>query len=124
MKPIPIFEPLKWSIKDFDIGRPLGTGKFGHVYLARERQSKCIVVLKALSKKQIFNANYCQQIGREIEIQSHLNHENILKMYGYFWDAKRIYLILEYAADGELFKILKNQPFRRFDEQNASKYIR
>jgi len=36
----------KWSLEAFDIGRPLGKGKFGNVYLAREKQSKFIVALK------------------------------------------------------------------------------
>ena len=36
----------KWSLEDFDIGKPLGKGKFGNVYLAREKQSKYIVALK------------------------------------------------------------------------------
>lgn len=35
-----------WSSKDFEIGRRLGRGKFGRVYLARERKSKLIVALK------------------------------------------------------------------------------
>lgn len=30
----------------------------------------------------------------EIKLQSYMNHPNILKMYGYFHDAKNIYLIL------------------------------
>lgn len=36
----------RMSLDDFDIGRPIGTGKFGHVYLAREKKSKFIVALK------------------------------------------------------------------------------
>jgi len=28
----------KWSEKDFEIGKPLGQGKFGNVYLAREKK--------------------------------------------------------------------------------------
>lgn len=35
-----------WQLTDFDIGKPLGRGKFGNVYLARERDSKYIVALK------------------------------------------------------------------------------
>ncbi len=35
-----------WRLSDFDIGRPLGKGKFGNVYLAREKRSKYIVALK------------------------------------------------------------------------------
>jgi len=36
----------RWQLSDFDIGRPLGKGKFGNVYLAREKKSKFIVALK------------------------------------------------------------------------------
>eukprot|EP00882_Tetradesmus_deserticola_P014665 GHRQ01015603.1.p2 GENE.GHRQ01015603.1~~GHRQ01015603.1.p2 ORF type:complete len:177 (+),score=45.24 GHRQ01015603.1:226-756(+) len=35
-----------WQLSDFDIGRPLGRGKFGNVYLAREKKSQYIVALK------------------------------------------------------------------------------
>jgi hypothetical protein len=28
-------------------------------------------------------------------------------MYGFFWDDKKIYIILEYAPGGELYKDLK-----------------
>ncbi|XP_035204994.1 aurora kinase B-like, partial [Stegodyphus dumicola] len=39
--------PMKeFTIDDFDIGRPLGRGKFGRVYLAREKNSQFIVALK------------------------------------------------------------------------------
>lgn len=50
-------------------------------------------------------------------------HPNILKMYGYFHDDKRIYLILEYAPNGELFKELNAQPDKRFDEVRTATYV-
>ena len=31
-------EKRRWTLNDFDIGKPLGRGKFGHVYLAREKR--------------------------------------------------------------------------------------
>ena len=36
--------------------RPLGKGKFGNVYLAREKKSKYIVALKVLFKSQLQKA--------------------------------------------------------------------
>ena len=39
-----------WNLSRFDIGRPLGKGKFGSVYLAREKKHKYIVALKILFK--------------------------------------------------------------------------
>lgn len=57
---------------NFDIGRALGKGKFGNVYLAREKKSKFIVALKVLFKSQVQKAGVEHQLRREIEIQSHL----------------------------------------------------
>ncbi|XP_013382422.1 aurora kinase A-A [Lingula anatina] len=111
----------KWALADFDIGRPLGKGKFGNVYLAREKKSKFIVALKVLFKSQLQKAGVEHQLRREIEIQSHLRHINILRLYGYFYDETRVYLILEYAPRGELYKELqKNQ---RFDDKRTATYI-
>ncbi len=61
-----------WSLENFDIGRALGKGKFGSVYLARERQTKFILALKVLFKKQLEKAGVEHQLRREVEIQSHL----------------------------------------------------
>ena len=66
-------KPLrKWSLNDFDIGKPLGNGKFGKVYLAREKKSHFIVALKVLYKGQLSKAGVEHQLRREIEIQAHL----------------------------------------------------
>lgn len=66
-------KPLrKWSLNDFDIGKPLGNGKFGKVYLAREKKSHFIVALKVLYKAQLSKAGVEHQLRREIEIQAHL----------------------------------------------------
>ena len=70
----------RWKLEDFDIGRPLGKGKFGNVYLAREKSSKYIVALKVLFKSQLQKAQVEHQLRREIEIQSHLRHPNILRL--------------------------------------------
>lgn len=111
----------RWTIDDFDIGKPLGKGKFGNVYLAREKQSKYIVALKVLFKSQLQQSNVEHQLRREIEIQAHLRHPNILRLYGYFYDKEKVYLILEYAAKGELYKELVRKT--TFDEKTAATYI-
>ncbi|KAK6479509.1 aurora kinase B-like isoform X2 [Huso huso] len=111
----------RWSLENFDIGRPLGKGKFGNVYLARERQSKFILALKVLFKTQLEKAGVERQLRREVEIQSHLRHPNILRLYGYFHDSSRVYLILEYAPKGELYSEL--QRCGKFNEQRSATYI-
>uniref|UniRef100_A0A672GW88 non-specific serine/threonine protein kinase n=1 Tax=Salarias fasciatus TaxID=181472 RepID=A0A672GW88_SALFA len=111
----------RWNLEDFDIGRPLGKGKFGNVYLARERQTKFILALKVLFKKQLEKAGVEHQLRREVEIQSHLRHPNILRLFGYFHDATRVYLILEYAPKGELYSELQRRG--QFPEDISATYI-
>jgi Protein kinase domain len=111
----------RWKLDDFEIGKPLGQGKFGRVYLAREKKTKCIVALKVLQKSQLLRANFEHQLRREIEIQSHLRHRNVLRMYGFFYDATKIYLILEFSVGGELYKKLQDKG--RFDERSSAKMI-
>ncbi|KAH8875871.1 Aurora kinase A [Schistosoma japonicum] len=72
------------------------------------------------------------QVQREIEIQSHLKyiycmlynnfrHPNIVRMYSYFYDTKRIYLVLEYVPRGELSKDITR--FGRFGDNRAATYV-
>lgn len=50
-------------------------------------------------------------------------HPNILRLLTWFHDARRIYLVVEFAAGGELYKHLTNSPKGRFPEAKAAKYI-
>ncbi|KAK4530255.1 hypothetical protein CCYA_CCYA03G1112 [Cyanidiococcus yangmingshanensis] len=114
-------ERRPWTLSDFEIGRPLGRGKFGNVYLAREKRTRYIVALKVLFKSQLQKAGVEHQLRREIEIQSHLRHPNILRLFGYFHDETRVFLILEYAGRGELYREL--QRCGRFSERRTATYI-
>ncbi|KAH6830816.1 ataurora3 [Perilla frutescens var. hirtella] len=111
----------QWSLSDFDIGKPLGKGKFGRVYLAREIKYKYIVALKVIFKAQIEKYGLHHQLRREMEIQSTLRHPNVLRMYGWFHDDERIFLILEYAHGGELYQELCK--LGHLSERQSATYI-
>lgn len=113
--------PKAWHLGMFEIGKPLGKGKFGRVYLAKEKSSGFVCALKVLHKSEIQQGKVEKQVRREIEIQSHLAHPNILRLFGHFHDAKRVFLILEFAGQGELYKHLRKE--QRFPEWKAAQYI-
>lgn len=48
---------------------------------------------QALYKTQLQQYKVEHQLRREIEIQSHLRHPNILRLYGYFYDDVSAYLL-------------------------------
>ena len=112
--------PASWTLDDFEIGRPLGRGKFGNVYLAREKRTRTVVALKVLFKSQLAAARVEHQLRREVEIQSHLRHPHVLRLYGYFHDAEKAYLVLEHAPGGEVYREL--QRLGRLDEPKAARY--
>uniref|UniRef100_A0AC34QTF9 Aurora kinase n=1 Tax=Panagrolaimus sp. JU765 TaxID=591449 RepID=A0AC34QTF9_9BILA len=75
-------------------------------------QTKCVTVTAVTPNGKV----------REIEIQCRLKHPNILMMFNYFSDDKKIYLMLEYALGGELYKQLQKEKF--FSEEKSANYIR
>ncbi|KAI1786844.1 kinase-like protein [Ganoderma leucocontextum] len=112
----------EWHLTDFDIGRPLGKGKFGRVYMVRTKgEPNYILALKCLYKSEIVQSRVEKQIRREIEIQQNLRHPHVLRLYGYFHDEKRIFLMLEFAGKGELYKQLTK--YGCFTEKRSSRYI-
>ncbi|KAK4872254.1 hypothetical protein RN001_016378 [Aquatica leii] len=116
-------ENYNWSLNNFELGTRIGRGKLGRVFIAREKQTGYLVALKTLLKKEVASNHMEQQVLREIEIQSHLKHKNILELLTWFHDDFRIYLVLEYAGKGELYEHIRKSPKGRFNEDRSSKYI-
>lgn len=117
-----------WSIEDFSVGKSIGRGKFGNVYSARQKMPKdrngkripgtgAQVALKVLFKAPMVAAKCIHNLRREVEIQSRLKHPNIVQLYGYFDDAKSVYLILQYINGGEVYKhVRRNTSEGRVEE--------
>ena len=141
-----------WSLADFDIGKPLGRGKFGNVYLGREKRTQAVIALKVIFKRQVEKHDVLKQVCRgrsnphtararskvaprrelitpvpapqlkeEVEIQARLKHPRVLRLYGYFHDEKRVYLVTELAPNGELFKLLQKE--KQFDEPQVARWV-
>lgn len=109
------------TVEDFQIGKCLGKGRFGSVFLAKDKRTQILVALKVIKKKMIKDAKMANQIKNEIKIQSCLSHPNVLTFYGFFQDSEQFYLILEYAPHGELYKRLKKQVIIFFVKNKKNK---
>ncbi|KAJ1701656.1 hypothetical protein LUZ63_001435 [Rhynchospora breviuscula] len=116
-----IEEKKEWKLQDFEIGKFLGEGKFGKVYLAREIESGFPVALKVIFKEKLDKYQFWEHLTREIVIQSSLQHPNVLRLFAWFHDETRIFLVLEYAANGELYKLLRS--VGHFTEKRAATYV-
>jgi aurora kinase, other len=72
--------PKEFHLSMFDIGKPLGKGKFGRVYLAQEKRTGFVCALKVMHKQELVSSKVEKQLRREIEIQSNLRFATQLDM--------------------------------------------
>lgn len=89
------------NIKDqYFFEKKLGSGGYGAVYLARNKQTGVKVAVKAMQKGKITDYTAFQN---EINILMMLDHPNIIKLHE-TWETDRIcFLVTELCEGGELF---------------------
>lgn len=109
------FEKVKSGINKG--GYILGSGGFGEVYLAKNKQNGSYIAIKEMNKKRIVDAGHgLDLIYKEIYYNGRLIHENIIQLYSFHEDASNIYLLMEYADSGNLYaNIRKNGGFSEFE---------
>jgi serine/threonine protein kinase len=86
----------------------IGNGAFGVVHMAHDFTSNKNVALKIIPKRTVLKNGSIQNVRAEVEIQTSLNHERIVKCFGYFERKESITLVLEYAAHGNLRAYMKD----------------
>ncbi|KAG2436217.1 hypothetical protein HXX76_006529 [Chlamydomonas incerta] len=112
---------VHWSLEDFIVTRRLFKGSRTAVYKATCKYSGAAVALKVyfLAKTP---TNTLHQIVREIQIHASLNHHNVLPLYAAFKDPKRLVLVLEHAARGDLYNLHANVD-RQLNEDQARQAV-
>uniref|UniRef100_A0A673YPH2 non-specific serine/threonine protein kinase n=1 Tax=Salmo trutta TaxID=8032 RepID=A0A673YPH2_SALTR len=89
----------------YDIERTLGKGNFAVVKLARHRITKTEVAIKIIDKSQLDAVNL-EKIYREVQIMKMLDHPHIIKLYQVMETKNMLYLVTEFAKNGEIFDYL------------------
>ncbi len=95
----------------------IGKGQFGKVHIAQKiedylrnrdekRESNTLYACKTISL-QGKNSKQIEEIEREAEVMSRLNHPNIIRLNKALRTKNTIYLITEYCDQGDLKTFLK-----------------
>ncbi|KAM7137861.1 serine/threonine-protein kinase SIK2 isoform 1-T1 [Macrochelys suwanniensis] len=91
----------------YDIEGTLGKGNFAVVKLGRHRITRSEVAIKIIDKSQLDAVNL-EKIYREVQIMKMLDHPHIIKLYQVMETKSMLYLVTEYAKNGEIFDYLAN----------------
>ena len=111
------------TIDDFKLGKALGIGQFGQVWLAQHKKERFVCAIKIINMSNIKENVQVKNIRREIEIHLNIVHKYIIQMYGYFYDSEKLYLVMEYCGEnGDMFKLLRNR--NSLEYNLVKKYIR
>ena len=105
-------------LSDYNILGIIGKGTFSIVKLGENKLTKEKVAIKIMEKNKIIDQEDLKRIQREIEMLKSLNHPNVIKIYKISEDSKKIYIIMEYCENGELFNRIVNK--QRLNEDEAA----
>ncbi|XP_026083949.1 serine/threonine-protein kinase Sgk1-like [Carassius auratus] len=98
------------SVADFDYLKVIGTGSFGKVFLATQRENGRYYAVKVLKKHIILTRKEERNVMCEHRVLlKTLNHPFLVKLHFSFQTKDRLYLVLDYACGGELFYHLQRE---------------
>jgi len=108
--------------KKYTLVSKIGSGAYGTVYKVMHRDLNQLRAMKVISKQYVLSQDGDQSFLKEIEVLSNLDHPNILKIYEYFVDENKYYILMELCEGGELYeKIIE---FQYFSEHDAAKIMK
>ena len=88
-----------YKLSDFTTIKHLGKGGFGRAYLVRRNSDEVELCLKEIPLKE----GVCsEETEREAKMLSGLKDQHIIKYYGSFIESGTFYIVMEYAAKGNL----------------------
>jgi len=86
----------------YEILRTLGRGSTAIAKLAVHKESGESVAIKMMTHRDLYKLQMTEQVRREIEALSKLNHPNVLRLYEVLENPKEMYIVTE-LADQDLF---------------------
>ena len=91
------------SIRDFEVGKELGKGAFGSVFIVKRKEDSNIYAMKRVKISQL-NTKERENALNEVRILASLNHQNIVGYKEAFFEeeSRTLNIVMEYADDGDL----------------------
>jgi 5'-AMP-activated protein kinase catalytic alpha subunit len=92
--------------RDYELGQCIGTGGFSTVHLAIHLNSFQKVAIKTYSKSAL-SASSQAHISEEIALLRRIKHASCVGLREVVGTSSHLYLVMEYAGGGNLFRLVK-----------------
>jgi tRNA A-37 threonylcarbamoyl transferase component Bud32 len=96
------------SVDFYSIGKVLGEGAYGKVLNATHIMTGQKVAVKTFEKAKLVDLVARKRVSREIRILKYLDHPNIVQLFEVIDQPQRRYIIMEFAAGGDLCKYVRD----------------
>ena len=106
----------------YRIGKALGLGSFGEVRKCESKLTGTVRAVKILNKTSLKERDVLR-FHYEIELLRELDHPNIIKVFEYFVDPEKIYIVTEICTGGELYEEINKRKGKGFTEDEAGAII-
>ncbi|PKK80071.1 Pkinase-domain-containing protein [Rhizophagus irregularis] len=103
----------------YTLHEKLGTGSFGTVYKAINKETNQVVAIKQIDLED--SDDDISEIQQEIALLSQCDSSYITRYYGSFVKGFKLWIVMEYLAGGSCLDLLKPGPF---DEQHIAIILR
>eukprot|EP00826_Nyctotherus_ovalis_P060314 TRINITY_DN8447_c0_g1_i2.p1 TRINITY_DN8447_c0_g1~~TRINITY_DN8447_c0_g1_i2.p1 ORF type:complete len:230 (-),score=58.14 TRINITY_DN8447_c0_g1_i2:797-1486(-) len=97
----------------------LGKGTYGNVLLVEHQDTKEKYALKVIQKLRLESMYQLSNLEHEVAIQRRILHDNIIKVYDVMNDKENMYILMEYADGGNLFRYIRKK--KKLTEKEAYK---
>jgi len=97
------------TLNHYDVINTIGKGSFGKVYLAMHKLTNRYAAIKIFEKENITSEFAKHKIVREIHILNKASHKNIIRLIEVFENSTQIFLVTEYADNGDLLQLIKQK---------------
>jgi len=111
--------PLFKSIEEFTRGRELGSGAFATVFEVIHKLSGVRYAMKQINLSALSSMDQ-ENVEKELEIHVRIDHAHIIQLHDFLVEDSYVYLILEYASRGNLFKHMNR---KRITENDIRKFF-
>ena len=92
--------------ENYEVGKKLGGGTYGQVYLCTKKKTNEKVAVKVL-KRNKKNNKLNKELLSEIELLKVLDHRNIINIFEFYEGSSLIYIVTHYCKSGNLFQYVR-----------------